>query len=786
VTPCVRSPQRTRHSRLILFLIGLSATASAVLIPSAARAQLTHKGVVVLSKRSGKCVQVADGSKADGASIVQSTCRRGSTTWELVPAGDHFRVVASHSGACLSVAGGALTPRSAVVQRACTGTDDQAWTLQPSGKFYRLVAKHSGMCLQVRGDVEDPGAALVQAQCGGASGQLWTMSDGFLAPGQRARLVSAHSNLCADVAAGTAALRACKAGAAARSQSWSLQRSSDGYRIVPERSGKCLTVHGDSLSDEAPVAQLSCAAKVASSAWLVRPSGRNLAIVNKHTNRCLDAGTAGRLVQRTCGGAPGQEWRISTAFDTGSWSSVVTLPLVPVGAAALSNGKVLFWAAYDAFAFGGDRGKTQTAIFDPATSSTVSVEVSNTQHDMFCPGTAMLADGRVLVNGGSSAARTSIYDPASGAWTVGGNMNVPRGYNADTILDNGKVFTIGGSWSGGHGGKLAEVWSPPGGGWTSLGGIPATPMTAPDPAGVYRGDNHAWLFSTGNGVVFHAGPSVEMNWFDTAGSGSFVSAGTRSDDSYSMSGSAVMYDVNRILKLGGSPGYDNVNALTKAYVIDITTGVTVTQTGSLAFARAYQNSVVLPDGQVFVAGGQSFAVPFSDQQSVFAGEIWSESTNAFTTVAAASVPRNYHSIALLLPDARVLVGGGGLCGAGCAQNHPDLEFYSPGYLFEPSGQPAARPAITAAPGTAAYNTPISVTTSAPVNRFVFIRMGSVTHTVNNDQRRVPAAMTGPVGGTYTVTTPANSGVAPPGYYMLFALTSAGVPSVARIIRLGPS
>ena len=52
-------------------------------------------------------------------------------------------------------------------------------------------------------------------------------------------------------------------------------------------------------------------------------------------------------------------------------------------------------------------------------------------------------------------------------------MNVPRGYNADTILDDGKVFTIGGSWSGGQGGKLAEVWSPPNGGWIMFGKHPS-------------------------------------------------------------------------------------------------------------------------------------------------------------------------------------------------------------------------------------------------------------------------------------------------------------------------
>jgi galactose oxidase len=513
--------------------------------------------------------------------------------------------------------------------------------------------------------------------------------------------------------------------------------------------------------------------------------------VGGQTHRCLDvegdpAAAGSVLVERACSGAATQAWQLAAEQELGSWSEIVPLPLVPVGAAALSNGKVLFWSAYDAYTFGGDRGRTQTAIFDPATGSTIAVEVSSTQHDMFCPGTAMLGDGRVLVNGGSSSSRTSIYDPAAGAtgsWTTSGTMNVPRGYNSDTLLGNGKVFTIGGSWSGGRGGKLAEVWSRSSGSWSRKQGIPATPMTAPDPAGVYRGDNHAWLFSTGKSRVFHAGPSVEMNWFDMAGSGSFVSAGPRSTDSYSMCGSAVMYDVNRILKLGGAPAYDGASALVAAYVIDISAGVAVTQTGSLAFARTYQNSVVLPDGRVFVAGGQAFGAPFSDAQSVLAGEMWSEAANGFSTVASASVPRNYHSVALLLPDARVLVGGGGLCGASCAQNHPDLEMYSPGYLFDPSGLPAARPAITSAPGTARYNVNISVTTSAEVASFVFIRMGSVTHTVNNDQRRIPAISTVQTGTTYRVTTPANSGIAPPGYYMLFGLTSSGVPTVAKIIRI---
>jgi len=50
---------------------------------------------------------------------------------------------------------------------------------------------------------------------------------------------------------------------------------------------------------------------------------------------------------------------------------------------------------------------------------------------------------------------------------------------------------------------------------------------------------------------------------------------------------------------------------------------------------------------------------------VYAAEVWDPATQAFTVLAGASIPRNYHSIALLLPDARIFSGGAGLCGVGC-------------------------------------------------------------------------------------------------------------------------
>jgi hypothetical protein len=456
---------------------------------------------------------------------------------------------------------------------------------------------------------------------------------------------------------------------------------------------------------------------------------------------------------------------------------------VPAAAAMLRNGKVMTWASNDGFNFETSNiSQTKTAIFDPSNNTATAGTALNV--NMFCPGTALLADGRLLVNGGISSPSTTIYDPSSG-WTSDRPMNIARGYNADATLNDGTVFTIGGSWSGKPGQvKSGERWSPSGG-WALLPGADAAPMTGADPAdanGVFRGDNHAWLFNVGSGIVFHAGPSAQMNWFNTTGSGGVSSAGSRGGDPYSINGNAVMFDAFKILKVGGVPTYDDANATATSYVINLNSGVSVSVSGPMAYPRAYHNSVVLPDGRVLTTGGQSHAKAFTDTLAILPAEIWNPSGGVFSTVASMSVPRGYHSFSLLLPDARVLVGGGGVCGP-CDTNHPDVQIYSPDYLFQSGGAAAVRPTINTAPTQFGYNTTISVTTNSAVGSFALIRMGAATHSVNNDQRRVPLTIASSSGTTYTVSTPANAGLATPGYYMLFAIDASNVPSVARIVQV---
>ena len=108
-----------------------------------------------------------------------------------------------------------------------------------------------------------------------------------------------------------------------------------------------------------------------------------------------------------------------------------------------------------------------------------------------------------------------------------------------------------------------------------------------------------------------------MNWYGTTGSGTQTAAGTRASNLESMCGNAVMYDAvaGKILTLGGSPSYQDSTATSNVHLITMSTPnsiPTVQTLTSMRNARAFANAVILPNGKVFVTGGQTYAVPFSD------------------------------------------------------------------------------------------------------------------------------------------------------------------------------
>jgi Domain of unknown function (DUF1929)/Galactose oxidase, central domain len=242
-----------------------------------------------------------------------------------------------------------------------------------------------------------------------------------------------------------------------------------------------------------------------------------------------------------------------------------------------------------------------------------------------------------------------------------------------------------------------------------------------------------------------------------------------------------MYRPGKILKSGtwSDPEFPGRAVTNRAETIDMTAASpTWQETGAMEYPRSYHTLTMLPDGKVLATGGQTTTDGIDEGTGILGTEIWDPATGTWTPTASHRKPRLYHSSALLLPDGRVLLAGGGAYGT--MRNQANAEIYSPPYLFK-----GPRPTITSAPSTVGYGTSFSVTTpdAARIGSASLVRMGSVTHNFDMDQRFMNLGVTRQ-SGSVTLDGPANANVAPPGWYMLFVHNANGVPSIAKWVKLG--
>ncbi|KAB8294322.1 hypothetical protein EYC80_009740 [Monilinia laxa] len=477
----------------------------------------------------------------------------------------------------------------------------------------------------------------------------------------------------------------------------------------------------------------------------------------------------------------------------GIWGPTLDFPVVPVAGAQEASGNIVLWSSWASDQFHSTPGgQTAMTRWNPETDEVSKRIVTNTSHDMFCPGIAIDGTGMMVVTGGNDASETSLYDSSSDQWIKGPPMRLRRGYQASTTLSDGRVFVIGGSWAGGSNiAKDGEVYDPIAGNWSLLSGATVKQMLTDDMEGPWRADNHGWLFGWRNGSVFQAGPSRAMNWYFTDGDGDVLGAGDRLEDEDSMSGNAVMFDATagKILTIGGSPDYDKSWATNNAHVITLKEPgekpdvKPAGKSGTMHSERVFHSSVILPDGTVFITGGQTFGVAFNEENVQFVPEIYDPKTDTFTELTGNNVIRVYHTLSILLPDARILNAGGGLCG-NCSANHYDGQIFTPPYLLTEKGEIRSRPEIISPiPNQLNVGDILEFTTSIVVSSAALIRISSATHTVNTDQRRVPLPLNKiPLyRNRYMAYPPVDSGVLIPGYWMLFVIDEHGTPSHAQTI-----
>jgi hypothetical protein len=361
-------------------------------------------------------------------------------------------------------------------------------------------------------------------------------------------------------------------------------------------------------------------------------------------------------------------------------------------------------------------------------------------------------------------------------------MTHGRYYGSAITLGTGEVLTVAGYNEDGGNNPQIQIYKD-GQGFRTLTG--ATTSNFPD--------WYPHIYQLSNGLVFGANPGKRTFFLDPNGQGR-IWQGPSMNYSRRYDGASVMYAPDQILAIGGdaAPGSPPAGGTSKqitntAETINLDSpNPTWQYTGSMHQPRYLLNATLLPDGTVLATGGtsqQDDANGNALKGAAYSAELWDPKTGQWTQMSSMQVPRLYHSTAILLPDARVLVAGGGQpesTGERKGTYHDTMQIFSPPYLSR-----GPQPVISSAPSAAKYGQTISVSSpdAASIKTINLIRPGSTTHGFNMTQRIVNVPFDKAADGTLRLHLPTNPNNAPPGPYMIFLLNTQGVPSKASMLEL---
>ena len=485
--------------------------------------------------------------------------------------------------------------------------------------------------------------------------------------------------------------------------------------------------------------------------------------------------------------------------------------VLAVHAALLPKGKVLFFAGsgssavrFQSHDFGeANKGIFTSVVWDPTAPPGQNFfhpdtirDANGKPFDFFCGGDAFLPDGRLLSAGGTigynpfrGRADVTIFDPQTQQWSFAKQMAHGRWYPTLITLGDGRILaTTGLNENGNDHNQALEMYSAVTNTWQQThfaGGFPGLPL-------------YAHLFLMANGKIFFSGGrmddpmQVQPCIFDITKNPVPTQAVPDLLDPILRNQSASVLlppaQEQKVMVIGGGPfgKPDKTDATDKVSVVDLkAVNPRYVAAAPMNLPRIHLNAILLPDHTVFVSGGslKQEDEPLSRLQA----ELYDPATDTWKLMATATVPRLYHSTALLLPDGRVVAAGGNPEGGKSVTWEPPdpeeelrLEVFSPPYLFK-----GARPVINAVPEQWTYGQAIAIQTPQAGNiRWVsLVSNGVTTHSFDCGQRLVDLDITTQGNGTIQAKLTDNPNLAPPGWYMLFIIDNSGVPSIAAWIQL---
>ncbi|MFN6466099.1 MAG: galactose oxidase-like domain-containing protein [Nostoc sp. DedVER02] len=475
---------------------------------------------------------------------------------------------------------------------------------------------------------------------------------------------------------------------------------------------------------------------------------------------------------------------IAQATATDKWQVLsYKAPILPIHAALLRTGKIFFFCGS-----GNDPAQLNTpydsVVWDvnkgTFTHQAPPLDSNNQPIDIFCAGHSFRSEGLLMVAGGTlrydpfyGSPSALFFDPITEKWVKIPSMNNGRWYPTVLTLGSGRIFALSGPDKDGKLNRQPEIYSV-----TFSNGWNAFPITSPFPA-------YAQLFLLSSGKIFYSGAQMGGNSgvaptiltlpdTFTQSITEKVVPGLQNPDFGNQAASVLLPPAQdqKVMIIGGG---NDTTATNRVNIVDLkATNPTYVAAKSLNYARMHHSAVLLPDRTVFVCNGSKMSEDTT--QSMLPAEIYNPATNTWTVVAKQGVPRVYHSVALLLPDGRVVAAGGN---PKRTVNELRLEIYSPAYMSR------SRPIIQSAPKTLSYGLQFTIQTPQAGNiKWVsLIRPTATTHCCDTEQRIVDVPINSRNSTSLTVTVTNNRNIAPPGWYMLFISDNNGTPSVATWTRI---
>lgn len=481
----------------------------------------------------------------------------------------------------------------------------------------------------------------------------------------------------------------------------------------------------------------------------------------------------------------------------GRWSSPFVIPVVGVTAVLLHTGKVMFWS-YDPVNYHNPYKSNDGVgfIWDPATRVGYNIPPPE---NIWCAGQTILSDGRVYVAGGNlrypdgnapagqSAWEGSLtnytFNPIAEIWAKQPDMLRGRWYPTVTKLADNRVVITSGIDETGSGAinNVVEVLTPD----PNINGIGRINAVGfHNSSGLYP-----LQFLLPSGQMLEAGPGADSSFQLNPATWNWSGLPRMMSDHFYLGTGASYTDASvtpnrQLIMVAGGYAYNpplvNAPVTVNEWLDGFNPAMGWRPYPQFQTARHNHNTVMLPDGAMLTVGGNRGVYGYEEPE--LSAELYSkpagDPTGTWNKVAPHTIQAAYHSTAILLPDATVLLSQDDMDSSAAAAFQHKAQVYSPPYLFK-----GAQPVITSAPATASYGLSFNVLTNrSAMAGAVLVAPAATTHG-NDMHQRVIKLQAQQLSNGLNVTVPASSALVPPGNYMLFVMDSAGIPSVAKFVQI---